>query len=457
MLKRSRLLFSLLGLLVVSFSVAMAQNSPVAPLPASIKATFVPLGPGVPGVFYEPVQPGEKAQIAIFVMHAEGDYLRFSACTELAQRGYRVLCANNTTPKGMTSLDLSLDRILLDAKLGVAYLRTLPEVKKVVLFGHSGGGAMMAAYQDIAENGVQACQGPEKIYKCSNRLAGLPPADGVMLIDANWGMATMMLFSIDPAVTDETNGHSIDERLNLFNPKNGYNRQGSNYSAEFIEKFQRGVSQRNNRIIQAAQERLAKIEAGQGNFTDDEPFTVPGAVLFGFNNKLFAEDTRLMSHTQKAWPLLHADGSITNEIVHSVRRPEGFSTTGSLNGAVRGTVRTFLNTFAVRTTADYGFDEDSVRGIDWSSSVSTTPGAAAGIHAPLLTMGMTGHWEYLAAETIYNMAPSHDKSIAFVEGASHMYTPCKQCETTPGQFGDTVKTLYNYVDGWLSQKGRFLN
>jgi hypothetical protein len=26
------------------------------------------------------------------------------------------------------------------------------------------------------------------------------------------------------------------------------------------------------------------------------------------------------------------------------------------------------------------------------------------------------------------------------------------CETSPGQFGDTVKTLYDYVDKWLSRQ-----
>lgn len=36
-----------------------------------------------------------------------------------------------------------------------------------------------------------------------------------------------------------------------------------------------------------------------------------------------------------------------------------------------------------------------------------------------------------------------------------MYSPCRQGEKTPGQFGDTIKTLYDYADQWLSQKGRF--
>src|SRR5882724_5547737 len=131
-----------------------------------IKTTFVRLGPGVPGVLYEPVTPGAKSEIAVFAMHSGADYLQFSACTELSGRGFRVLCANNSLRKSGPDSDSSLDAILLEAKLGVAWLRKYPGVHKVVLLGHSGGGALMSAYQNIAENGLKACQGPEKIMRC---------------------------------------------------------------------------------------------------------------------------------------------------------------------------------------------------------------------------------------------------------------------------------------------------
>jgi len=70
-------------------------------------------------------------------------------------------------------------------------------------------------------------------------------------------------------------------------------------------------------------------------------------------------------------------------------------------------------------------------------------------------MGMTGSFEMSAAETIHDHAKSADKELVFVEGASHPYPTCKPCEKTPGQYGDTVKTLYDYADKWLSKPGRF--
>jgi hypothetical protein len=418
---------------------------------APIKSTFVHLANGVPGVLYEPVTPGTKSQIGVFVMHG-GDYLAFSACTELSQRGYRVFCVN---PSGG-----NLDKTLLEAKLAVAYLRAYPGIRKVVLFGHSGGATPMTAYQDIAENGVKACQGAEKIHKCPDTLAGLPKADGVILPDANFGNAEMTLFSIDPAVVSEDDGMTLNPDLDMYNPKNGFRPEGSNYSEAFIHKFLTAEGQRNNRIVKRAQDRLAVIEAHKGHYVDDEPFDIPGASQLAPNNKLYSQDVRLLSHTQKPWTLVRSDGSTVTQIVHTVRPPEKIS--GSLTdsmdrGTLRSTVRNYLVNSAIRVDADYGYDEDSIHGVEWTSTYASPPGNVEGISVPLLTMGMTGHWEYLAAETIYDHAKSADKSIAFVEGASHMYATCHECEKTPGQYGDTVKTLYDYIDAWLSKSGRFID
>jgi hypothetical protein len=439
------------GLFCVPLFVGQGPAGQLMPLDPMIKRTFVPLSMSVPGALYEPVTPGEKSHIGIFVMHAAANYMTFSACTELSRRGYTVLCAVNAGG--------GIDKTLLDAKLAVAFLRQYSGIKKVILFGHSGGATLMTAYQVIAENGVKVCRGPEKIVKCSENLAGLPPADGMVLADSNWGNAEMSLFSIDPAVVNEDSGMKVNPDLDLWNPKNGFNPAGSNYSQEFIHKFQSAVAKRENSLIKRALDRLAVIEAGKGLFLDDEPFTVPGANFGASNNKLFAQDIRLMSHTRNAWPLLHADGSITTEIVHSVRVPEGAKslTPFLAMGAINTTVRTFLANNAIRVADDFGYDEDSVRGIEWTSSYSSPPGNIEGIGIPLLVMGMTGHSEYLSSETIYEHANSPDKELVFVEGAYHTYTTCKECEKTPGQFGDTLNTTYDYIDGWLSKKGRFLS
>jgi len=408
---------------------------------------------GIQGLLFEPIEPGEKSQIAIIVMHSDIEHIAPPAASELAKRGYRALGT------AVSNRDDPLDEKLLDVKAASDYLRQIPGVRKVITLGHSGGATLMSAYQNAAENGVEVFQGPEKLIKCSD-LGKLPPADGVMLLDSNYGNGVMTLLSLDPAVTSEDSGNQLDPELDLFNPANGYNPQGSTYSDEFIRKYQQAQGARNNRLINAALERLHALESGKGKFADDEPFIIPGGAQNAFNNKLFPQDIRLLSRTRKAWPLLRADGSITTQIIPCVRRPKNDkSFTNSYRaGAIKSTVRTYLNSSAVRTTADYGYNEDSMFGVDWLSSYNCTPGNMMGVSAPTLLMGMTGGYEFLAAEIIHEDTPKiADKTIAFVEGASHGFFPARECEQYPGQFGDTVKSMFDYVDRWLGQSGRFLD
>lgn len=416
-----------------------------------IKHSFIRFGRDVPSVLYEPVAAGEKSRLAVLVMHSDADYLSFAMGPELAKKGYRVLCANTADRLN------SLQRKALDLKLAVEYLRGRPDIDTVVLMGHSGGGTLMSAYQNAAENGVSALRGPEKLVPASDELDGLPPADGLMMLDSNFGNAAMTLFSLDPAIVEEGSSRKIDPALDLFNPGNGFDPEGSSYGDAFIRSFQRAQGERNNRLIKSALERLAELEAGRGRYADDEPFIVPGAAQGFFNNKLYAQDVRLMSRTRNAWPLLKADGSVSVETIESVRKPENKEsmTTSYKKGALATTVRTFLDSYAIRTSQAYGYDESTVMGIEWESGFDCPPGNMPGIRVPLLVMGMTGNWEFLASETIYEKSASADKTMAFVEGASHLFTTAKRCERFPGEFGDTQATTFSYVDDWLSRSGRF--
>jgi pimeloyl-ACP methyl ester carboxylesterase len=447
--------------MLLMFAVIVALNfCLVSPSMAqAYKTIFVPLGPGVPGVLYEPVTPGAKSEIAVIAMHTGADYLTFPPCLELAKRGYRALCANCSTSKSGFISDDNEDKMILNVKLAVAYLRKYSGIKKIILLGHSGGGALMAGYANISENGVKICQGPEKLVPCPDTLANLPPVDGLMLIDSNIGGGAMPLFSLDPAIVSEENGQVLNPDLDMYNPKNGFNPKGSTYSEEFKKKFFAKVSERENQLIAKALDRLAKIKAGKGNFSDDEPFVIPAGSYRA--NKLMTADMSLWAHTRSAWPLLHPDGTVTTEIVHSVRVPRGTqSPSPSLFAAgLVTTVRSFLCTFALRTTKEFGYDGSSFYGIDYESSYSNAVSDVENITKPLLQMGMTGSHEYFSAETIREHAKSADKTLAYVEGATHNFTPCKACAVAQGKaenyYGDTLKTMMDYMDGWLSKPGRF--
>ena len=424
-----------------------------------VKSTFVRLGRRIPAVLYEPreEQPesGEQpdCRIAVLVMHSDEDYLTFSTGPELAKRGIRTLCANVMNKEGIL---FTQNEKLECVKEAVEYLRSLNGIEKIILMGHSGGASLLSAYQCIAENGRDIFAGSEKLFPWQAQ-HDLPPADGIMFLDANWGNAVMQLFSLDPAVTDETNGKNLDRSIDLFNPENGFEPEGSTFGHEFIRKYQTAQGQRNMRLIAAAQERMEKIKAGEGRYDDDEPFIIPGAAQSFVNNRLFAQDVRLMSHTREPQLLIHPDGSMTKEIVHSVRHAENpVSMTGSFREGARFlSVKTYLSSYAIRTEEDFGYDEDHVWGIDWDSSYAAAPGNVRGIHVPTLVMGMTGGWEYLASETIYNMSGAEDRQLVFVEGASHKIKTAKEYESYQGQFGDTMKTTYDYAAEWLTGENRF--
>lgn len=393
-------------------------------------------------------------------MHAETDYLSFPVCMQLAERGYTVFCAQNGASKWMGASDVDFENMMLSVSEGVDYLRNMTEVNHIVLWGHSGGGAMMAAYQNIAENGLSACNGSEKLYPCSSALANLSTADGVILVDANYGLSTMMLLSLGAEVTDERSGLNTNYSLSVYNPANGFNSTGaSNYTEQFTKEFQSGVARRMQGLVAYAEGRLAAINAGNATFEDDEDLQIVDAAYGVTNNKFFSQDTRFLSRTVHPWPLLHKNGSTTTQIVQSVRVPTNFgpdTAASYTDGAAKTSVKKFLSGYAIRVTDDFAYNATDFTGIQWNSSHMVPIQAVPGITVPLLTMGMTGHWEYLNAEKIYLNSGSNDTSICFVEGAQHTIDTCTECEKYPGQYGDTTKTAYDYIANWLGKSGRFL-
>lgn len=411
----------------------------------TVKATYTRVGMWINGVLYAPENDADCKNVAVMVMHSDADYLNFPAGKALASHGYRTLQAN------VSRVTETLDKKLLDVKTCIEYLKSLPGVEKVVILGHSGGATLMSCYQAVAENGVQYFQDDKKIVKISD-IGELPAADAVMLIDSNWGNGIMTLLSLDPAVKCDCNGVDLDSAYDLAKQE-GYDPNGSHYSEEFIACYQKAQAARNDKLINKALERLEAINSGKGNYRDDEPWIVAGATQIAPCNRLFPQDIRLLSHTKNEWPLIHSDGSITTGVVPSLRKARKAMPFTSIYGmgTMITSVKTYLSAQAVRTTEEFGYDESKIYGIDWDSTYCCTPGNMRHVKAPLLLMGMTGGYECLAAEMIYELAASEDKTLAFVEGASHMLWPAKECEEIPGQFGDTVKLTFDYAADWLDK------
>ncbi|HEX5280428.1 MAG TPA: hypothetical protein VFW28_10130 [Micropepsaceae bacterium] len=436
-----RLVAVLAAAIVCHAGSAIAQTSPL----------FLTLGPA-DAALYRP-DSGANPRIGVLVMHRTADYLRHPACRELSRRGFLVLCVNTRYTNNEALV--RFERIALDVKAGVQFLRAQPGITKVVLFGHSGGGPTMSFYEAVAENGTAWCKGADKLTQCTDELAGLPRADAIVFADAHAGNPVNVLRGINPSVIDETNPLRIDPTLDPFNPANGFNPNGpSHYSAEFRERYFRAQSDRMNRLIASAQAKLAAMRGGGYAYPDDDILLIPrggnpgagpgaSAALFDYDptvDEIFA--------TAKPVKLLRNDGTITTQIVHSVFVPDPklADQHRTFDGGTKLlTLRSFLSANAVRST-------DSLEQIDHCSSNNSTICAVRSISVPELFAAMGAHYFVRDTENEFDNASSRDKDMIVIEGAVHGFTPCTRCEKTPGQYSNSERNFFDYVARWMNAR-----
>jgi hypothetical protein len=157
---------------------------------------------------------------------------------------------------------------------------------------------------------------------------------------------------------------------------------------------------------------LDAIAAGNGVYPDDEPFVVARGQA-----RIWQLDTRLVSETRGAYPILKAGGQTVQEVARSVRVSgvtPGSSGAAGLTaahnasyhgGTVVYSVKSWLSGNAIRVDPErYQVTRDDILGIDWDSSNTSTPANLANVRAPLLIMGMTGHYWMVSSEIFFNSA-----------------------------------------------------
>lgn len=397
----------------------------------------------VKGALYKP-DGGPAPHTGVLLTHRTSNFLSHIATGELSKRGFMVLAMNPRSDNNEAAVEWEDNA--LDVKSGVEFLRKQPGITKVVLLGHSGGGPAMTFYQAVAEKGPGYCQGADKLVECGNNLAGLPRADGMILVDAHPGNSVNSIRSLNPAVVNDSDPLQINPGLDPFSVKNGFNPKGpTQYSAEFKEKYFKAQADRMNRLIRMASDKLQKMKATRTPYPDDDVFLV----VRGDGARLMQLDLSVHHATLKPRKLLRNDGSVVTQIVESVRTAaSGLADQNArFDGGTRLlTIRSFLSANAVRAT-------DSMDGIDWCSSNNSTPCALRNISVPILITAMGGHYFIRDNEIHFEAAASADKDFIVIEGATHGITPCKECETTPGQYSNTVKNFFDYLSTWM--KARF--
>jgi hypothetical protein len=204
-----------------------------------------------------------------------------------------------------------------------------------------------------------------------------------------------------------------------------------------------------NNVIANAQKLQRQIARGTGQFTDNAQMPLGRDAA-----RIWQADNNLVSPTQGKYPLIspqNPNGS-GPQAIHSIRVPSADPTASASwsGGGYPYTADTFLPTTAIKAP-NLHVTDDSITGVDWDSTNTATVNNVNGVTTPLPIMAMTGHYFIVPAEMYYqNATNTNNKTLVDVEGASHGLTPCTAWASTPGEFGDTVGEIFNYITNWTA-------
>jgi pimeloyl-ACP methyl ester carboxylesterase len=224
------------------------------------------------GTLYE---PGTASRTVFCLMHPRQDLQRHPLIPGLLEAGHSVW----TQAGREVGNDLRLvhETALLDVAAGMEFLRERG-FEHIVLIGHSGGAGLYSFYAEQSltapSDRVARTPGgaPVKLGE-----APMPAPDGLVLVAPHPGQGRLLLSMIDPSVTDEGDPFSLDPDLDLYNPANGFGDapEGSQYSAEFVERYRAAQRDRVARIDERACELIAgqlaarkRFKGGSGDTSD---------------------------------------------------------------------------------------------------------------------------------------------------------------------------------------------
>lgn len=202
------------------------------------------------GIYWTP-KGNANPKVAFIATHYNVDFSEHYFAAYLASRGYGFL-GWNTRYRGAEDMFL-LEHALVDISVGVKWLREQAGVETVVLFGNSGGGSLMAAYQAEATRATLAGTLKGAGADC---LAALPKGDLYVSSNAHIGRPEVMTDWMDASVTDEWDPVATDPSLDPFNPENG-----PPYTPEFVDRYRAAQRARNQRITDWVKAELKRLNA----------------------------------------------------------------------------------------------------------------------------------------------------------------------------------------------------
>ncbi|MFO7553105.1 MAG: alpha/beta hydrolase, partial [Haliea sp.] len=213
---------------------------------------------------------GRDSDTVLVFMHpiGGGEYLPMP--TALAKAGHHVIYCQSRYSGNDSAL--IMEKVVVDMGACVRDARERLGYRKVVLAGWSGGGSLSVYYQSQAERPTvreaPGGGGPDL------RVAGLSPADGILLLAAHHSRAHTLTEWMDASILDEHNPEVRDPELDLYNPDNP---NQPSYSEAFVQRYRAAQVARNRRITAWVKARLSSLQR-QGRGNEEFGFVVHGTM-----------------------------------------------------------------------------------------------------------------------------------------------------------------------------------
>lgn len=376
--------------------------------------------------------PEGAATAGVLLMHPRVDFTRHYAVPRLVEAGFAVaaLCSRNVGD----DTDTVHEELVLDVAAGVDLLRDRG-CERVVLFGNSGGGSLMALYQ------AQATRAPEaRIARAPSGAPVLLPkarlvaGDALLLVAAHRGQGQVLARAIDPSVIDEHDPSLTDASLDMYAEANGFREPPaeSEYAPGFVERYRAAQLERVRRLDATARALLEpSIRARRAS-------KAPGFAALPFAERQRVEravhERRVMVVYRTMANLDYVDGRLDPS-------PRDYGSLLSdrpdlMNRSMPGFARTVTPRAWLSTWSALSTNADLVRNL-------------AEVRAPVLLVHAEKDKEIHPrdAAAIEAAIASEDRTSVTLAGASHYFEPPFGQREAPD-----VERLMDLVVPWITER-----
>ena len=212
--------------------------------------------------------PGSTTVITM--MHPRQSLTHHPMISWFLNMGISVWTQDTRSPNN--DLNLVHEQAILDVAAGQLRLKELG-FETVLLFGHSGGGTLMAYYSEqaliVPEFRIDVTPAGRPISLAG---AQMPAPDGVVFLAPHPGQGAVLLNCIDPSIDDDSDPLSVIPELNMYDPANGFvpAPHPSTYSSDFLDEYRKAQLRRVKHIDAVATALATEAAEARARFARSE-------------------------------------------------------------------------------------------------------------------------------------------------------------------------------------------